>query len=376
MKYLKLIVLLAFAPILSCNSQISNNGKVVPIKGLLTNAKSQTKIYIDDLGSEAASTVDSAVIDDKGNFSFKPKVAEAGFYRIRIDQQNFFNLLIDTLDKPEILGDASTLPQTYTVKGSATSELLWELNSNLSVFYKETDKLQKTFDQYRTNPNVNVDSLTKTLQADYLEMNSRKDKYTHKFIADHPTSLVSLAAIGSINIDSDFPTYNQLDKTLYPAHPKSKYVIDFHQKVTGMLKLNVGAEAPDFEANDPLGHPIKLSSYRGKVVLVDFWASWCGPCRAENPNVVKAFQKYHAKGFEVLGVSLDKDKAKWEQAIQADGLTWRQVSDLSQWNSNLAKLYNVTSIPTNFLLDKNGVILGKSLRGQDLERKLDEIFNK
>ncbi len=375
MKYFNLIVLLALLPIMACTSQ-TNIGRIVPIKGVLTNTKPNTKIYFDDLGNEAAMTIDSAVIDAKGNFAFAPRIAEAGFFRIRIDQQNFLNLLVDTLDKVEVTGNADVLGQTYTVKGSPTSELLHDLNMAISYFYKEIDNLQKTFDEFRQNPNVNVDSLTKTLQAKYLDIDSRRGAFTHKFIADNPTSLVSLAAIGSITIEQDYPLYNQLDKTLYPAHPKSKYVMDFHIKVTGMLKLNVGAVAPDFEANDPLGKPVRLSSYRGKIVLVDFWASWCGPCRAENPNVVKAYEEYHGKGFEVLGVSLDKSKEKWEQAIMADGMKWRQVSDLSQWSSAIAKLYNVTSIPTNFLLDKNGVIIGKGLRGSDLDRKLDEIYNK
>jgi len=138
----------------------------------------------------------------------------------------------------------------------------------------------------------------------------------------------------------------------------------------------IGAVAPDFTQNDTEGNPVKLSSFRGKYVLVDFWASWCGPCRAENPNVVNAFNQYKDKGFTVLGVSLDdeKGKQKWLDAIKKDGLTWTHVSDLKYWNNEVSKAYGIRSIPQNVLLDPNGVIIGKNLRGKALLDKLAEIL--
>jgi peroxiredoxin len=375
MKYFRLIILLALTPIVSCNSQNTNGtSKGVTISGALTNIKPQTKIYFDNLGSQQATPIDSTVIDNNGKFKFTPSISEQSYYRIRVDQQNFVNLLIDVKDNIDLTGDATKLSDTYTIKGSPTSELLKDLNTHLQGFYKDINGLQKTFDENRGKPGINDDSLTKVLQAKYLIVNTDKEDYARKFINEHPTSLVALAAISNLNQDSEFPVYKQLDKTLFAAMPNSKYVIDFHNKVTSLAKLAIGSEAPEFEVNDPLGKPIKLSSFRGKIVLVDFWASWCGPCRAENPNVVKAYTGYHDKGFEVLGVSLDKTKENWEKAIMADGLKWTQVSDLQYWNSPLAKLYNVTAIPTNFLLDKNGIIIGKSLRGDDLEKKLAEVF--
>jgi peroxiredoxin len=136
----------------------------------------------------------------------------------------------------------------------------------------------------------------------------------------------------------------------------------------------IGDEAPDFSAATPEGAAKSLKSLRGKVVLVDFWASWCGPCRRENPNVVAVYNKYKTKGFDVIGVSLDTDGAKWKSAIEADKLTWHHVSDLQGWKSAAAALYKVTGIPNTLLLDKNGVIIAKNLRGEALEQKLKEIF--
>jgi peroxiredoxin len=141
-------------------------------------------------------------------------------------------------------------------------------------------------------------------------------------------------------------------------------------------KTAVGAIAPEFTLNDTLGNPVSLSSYKGKFVLVDFWASWCGPCRAENPNVVKSYAKFHNKGFDILGVSLDDERSKqnWLNAIRHDGLTWQQVSDLKGWNNEVAKLYVIKAIPQNVLLDPSGKIIAKNLRADALEKKLTELF--
>lgn len=138
--------------------------------------------------------------------------------------------------------------------------------------------------------------------------------------------------------------------------------------------FTIGAEAPDFAMNTPEGAAMKLSDLRGKVLLIDFWASWCGPCRRENPNVVAAYKKYHEKGFDVLGVSLDRTKDRWVQAIEKDGLPWHHVSDLKGWKNDAAKLYGVSSIPATILLDAEGKILARNLRGPQLEAKLEQIF--
>ncbi|NJK84446.1 MAG: TlpA family protein disulfide reductase, partial [Saprospiraceae bacterium] len=148
------------------------------------------------------------------------------------------------------------------------------------------------------------------------------------------------------------------------------------QQMASARSFIIGAEAPDFGQQTPEGNTVQLSDLKGQVVLIDFWASWCGPCRQENPNVVRMYNKYKDKGFEILGVSLDRTKDAWLRAIEADKLTWQHVSDLRGWTNEVAQLYGVTSIPHTVLVDAEGKIIARNLRGATLEAKLESIFGK
>ena len=160
---------------------------------------------------------------------------------------------------------------------------------------------------------------------------------------------------------------------LTPKYAQVVYVKHLAERLKGVLVA--GMEAPEIAMSDPDGNTRRLSDLRGKVVLIDFWASWCGPCRRENPNVVKLYQKYHDQGFEIFSVSLDKDGNAWRNAIKADGLTWpNHVSDLQYWQSTAGRLYGISSIPATVLVDREGKIIARNLRGADLDRKLKEIF--
>ena len=195
------------------------------------------------------------------------------------------------------------------------------------------------------------------------------------FVQKHANTSVSAFLLNTVW--QLFNNVSQMDEWLAMVGPKAKESIfgkALHQQMSGERMLGYGQVAPDFIQSDPEGKPISLKDFRGQYVLVDFWASWCGPCRMENPNVVQAYRRFKSKNFTVLGVSLDRDKPKWLQAIKDDNLTWPHVSDLKFWQNEVAKLYQVSSIPQNFLLDPEGRIIGKNLRGAALDQFLEKTL--
>jgi peroxiredoxin len=234
--------------------------------------------------------------------------------------------------------------------------------------------LQNRYQQAMTSNN---EEEVKKVQIDYQALMDNMKVFTKNFVKEHRTSVV--AAYITLTQLANQIEGAELDSLVagFPQEiSKSEYVIKLNEMAQAMKKTAIGAVAPDFTMNDPQGKPIQLSSLRGKVVMIDFWASWCSPCRQENPNVVKVYQQFHDKGFEILGVSLDRSKEDWEKAIKEDQLTWLHVSDLQYWQNNAARLYTVNSIPQTYLLDKEGKIIAKGLRSQELEAKLAELLGK
>ncbi|MBA3705782.1 MAG: AhpC/TSA family protein [Bacteroidetes bacterium] len=347
------------------------------LKGKLSNTN-KDMLLLEHMAPDGLKVIDTVVVDEKGEFIANPQIKEIGFYRLKISDKNFATFIFDTDQKVTVGGDVNDLANTYTVEGSPDSKLFLELNKASMKNYRKRDSLQKTFQAFvnmMKMDSLRIDSMSKALEKPYMVLVDEHNRYLQNFVETHTTSLASLAAIQQLPAEQFGQTYKKLDKGLNSKYPNSMYVKGFHEGVISQQKLAIGTPAPEITMNTPDETPLSLSSLQGKVVLVDFWASWCGPCRAENPNVVKAYNKYKSKGFDIFSVSLDKDMDKWKMAIQKDNLSWKNhVCDFKYWQSPVVGLYNFQGIPYNVLLDKKGNIIAKNLRGDELEKKLDEVL--
>jgi peroxiredoxin len=329
--------------------------------------------------------VDSAEITN-GSFNFKGTIINptgalmvidakgAGIARLDSSADNL-SFYIDkgdfSITSPDSLSQAQ-------ITGSQINDDNKKLSAQLLPYIEQAQKLKAEEDAASTAQQHTAE-FQNTMQARHKALQFAERTTLKNFIMANPDSYLSLLALNSVGGPSPDPAeldplYNSLSQRLKNTETAKV----FKNSLDALRATAVGVLAPDFTQTDVNGTPVKLSSFRGKYVLIDFWASWCGPCRQENPNVVKVFNKYKDKNFTIVGVSLDKAdaKANWLAAIKNDGLNWTQVSDLKFWNNQVAALYYVTAIPANFLLDPNGKIIAKDLRGDDLENKLEEVLGK
>lgn len=348
------------------------------VTGSIAGAEGK-KVWLEQVDAQRKTLkLDSAVVKD-GKFTLKGTASEPSLHFLELEgvkgQVAFilekgnitFTLYKDSIGK-SVIGGTSNNVDLHRFNSTAM-----KLQQKMMDFQQKNTQAFK--DAQSTGDTATVNKLVKELQVYQGEMTAM----SAEFPAKHPKSFISLLFLDNMfnnpNVDiakirSD---YDNLDASLKNTKPGKA----LKTRIDGFKPIVVGGEAPDFSAKSPEGKVISLKESLGKVTIIDFWASWCGPCRRENPNVVQLYKDYHAKGLNIIGVSLDRpgQEAAWKGAIEKDGLTWTQVSNLQHWDDPIAKMYHVTGIPATFLLDEKGKIVATNLRGEELRAKVASLLD-
>lgn len=360
-----LFLILSFVVALTaCNPK---NSSEYSINGLI-EGKFTGDVYLQKNVDGKFQILDTATVQN-GVFAFEGEIENPDLYYIGIDESRFVGFFneaakinikfhIDSLNSPEVEGSVS--------------------DDEYRAYLKRMDDHQSAqigiYSEYNEATRKKDSATIKGLEVKMDELDRKHDEEIRNFISQNPSSFVSpyIAMRNSYKMD-----LTELKEVLNGFDTKvktSSFSNMLRDRIKILEEVSIGKKAPDFTMNDPQGNPVTLSDMQGSVVLIDFWASWCGPCRRENPNVVSAYNKYNSQGFDIIGVSLDRDASSWEKAISDDKLTWKHVSDLQYWNNAVSKKYGIISIPSNLLINKEGIIIAKDLTGEDLIKKLDEVF--
>lgn len=353
------------------------------ISGKIGKLNPPAKVYIDYSSMEGGGGTDSADVVN-GTFTIKGKVTGYGYARMGLDHEgkgkqhtvymgDTHYFYFGEGENLKITSKDSLLNASY--KGSKVYDAYMAYNKFIGGSIMELTKAVNAAFNAGTEAQKKDSNFLKMVDQRFRQNLSNRNEKQILFAEQNPGSYFSVVALSEaagskLDVARIEPIFNAIDEKWRNTDAGKELV----QRMASVSLTAVGSEAPAFTQANVEGKPVALKDFKGKYVLVEFWASWCGPCRAENPNLVKQYAQYKSKGFEILSVSLDSEKDKWVDAIQKDGLPWTHVSDLKGWNNAVGRLYGVRGVPASFLVGPDGKIVGKDLRGESLNKKLEEVM--